>query len=61
MVVKDRLNKHTISTKLAIVEKDVLTEPLQKFERMYREREKYDVTKPVPYDKHLAYEQKKFE
>ena len=28
---------------------------------MYRAREKYDVTKPVPYDKHEAYEEKRKE
>ena len=56
MIVKDKLNKHTIETKLAMVEKDMLTEPIKQWERMYRAREKYDITKPVPYDKHEAYE-----
>lgn len=61
MIVKDRLNKHTIETKLAMVEKEMLTEPIKQWEKMYRAREKYDITKPVPYDKHEAYEQKKYQ
>ena len=61
MIVKDRLNKHTIETKLAMVEKEMLIEPIKQWEKMYRAREKYDITKPVPYDKHEAYEQKKYQ
>lgn len=39
----------------------MLTEPLEKFRIMYRERERYDITKPAPYDKDEAYERKKAE
>lgn len=46
---------------MALVEEEMLTEPLKKYQNMYRERERYDVTKPVPYDKDEAYEKKKAE
>ena len=59
MSIKDRLNKHTISTKLSLVEEDMLTKPLTQWDQMYKAREKYDVTKPVPYDMHEDYEEKK--
>lgn len=56
MNIKDRLTMPSIHTRLALVEKEVLTEPLIQWERHFLERERYDVTKPVPYDKHEAYE-----
>ena len=61
MVIQDRLSKHTIDTKYNMVEMEMLTAPLQKYEKMCKEREKFDITKPVPYDKHEAYEKKKAE
>ena len=39
----------------------MLTEPLQQWEDLYKERAKYDVTKPVPYDMHEAYARKRAE
>ena len=56
MNIKDRLTMPSVHTRLALVEKEVLTEPLIQWERHFLERERYDVTKPVPYDKHEAYE-----
>ena len=55
-IYKDRLNPHTIEVKLTSLEKDVLVEPIKQWQKMYKERDLFDVTKPVPYDMDEAYE-----
>ena len=50
-----------MDTKLALVEEEMLSGPINLYNKHYQERELYDVTKPVPYDKHEAYEKKRKE
>ena len=51
-IIVDRMNRHTVDTKLALVEEEMLSNHINLYNKMFNEREHYDVTKPVPYDKH---------
>ena len=54
----DKLSMSGKSSRLTQAENLVLDEERNKFWNFYRKREKYDITKPPPYDKDEAYEQK---
>ena len=59
--IKDRLKRSTVDNKLELMEKEMLEMPLLEYQRFYDEREKYDVTKPIPYNKEEKFESRKRE
>ena len=44
---------------MTAVEKQVLKKPIQEWEAHFLAREKWDITKPVPYDIDEAYDKKR--
>ena len=40
------------------VDIEMLVDPFRKWEKSFAAREKYEIRKPPPYDKHEAYEQR---
>ena len=57
-MIVDRLNRHTIDTKLNLMEQDMLIEPYQQWKQKYKECESYDISKPAPFDADLAFQMK---
>ena len=55
-MIVDRLNKHTIDTKLNLIEQDFLIDPYKKWKQKIKERESFQANYPIPYDADAAYE-----
>ena len=56
--MKDKLKKQTIETLVTEVDIEMLVDPFRKWEKSFEAREKFEIKKAPPYDKHEAYEKR---